>query len=168
MKTKDWLDTIMNAGLLCGTYMGKVSDAKSKKQLIDICFDANGINFLCEMQEKGVPLPYETICSEFAPFINGKYVAEYRNEKSHGYTSKLYCCYNEPEIKVDTTVCTILGYKGTVVVEKNNYAKIYIDKNCDVKIKLEDNAKANVEYWKGAKVEVVGDFERVKLTENGK
>ena len=168
MKTKDWLNTIINAGLLCGTYTGKVNDAKSKKQLIDICFDANGINFLCEMQEKGMPLPYETICSEFAPFINGRYVAEYRNEKSHGYTSKLYCCYNEPEIVVDTTVCTVLGCSGTIVVAKNNYAKIYIDVNCDVKIKLEDCAKANVEYWKGAKVEVVGDFERVKLTENGK
>lgn len=157
----------MNAGLLCGVYTDKVNDAKSKKQLIDICFDANGINFLCEMQEKGMPLPYETICREFAPFINGRYVAEYRNEKGHGYTSKLYCCYDEPEIVVDTTVCAILGYKGTIVVEKNNYAKIYIDKNCDVKIKLSEYAKANVEYWKGAKVEVLGNYERIKLTENG-
>lgn len=167
METRDWLNKIMNAGFLCGAYTNKVNDAKSKKQLIDVCFDANGINFLCEMQEKGVPLPYETICREFASYINGRYVAEYRNEKGHGYTSKLYCRYNEPEIVVDTTVCSILGYKGTIVVAKNNYAKIYIDKNCDVKIKLEEYAKANVEYWKGAKVEVLGNCERVKLTENG-
>lgn len=152
MKTKDWLHEITNAGLLCGSYIDKVNDAKSKKQLIDICFDANGINYLCEMQEKGLPLPYETICNEFAPFINGRYVAEYRNDKSHGYTSKLYCCYNEPEIFVDTTVCTILGYNGTIVVEKNNYAKIYIDKNCNVTITLEDGSRAIVEYWEGATV----------------
>ena len=168
MKTRDWLNTIMNEGLLCGAYTDKVNEAKSKKQLADICLDANGINFLCEMQEMGMPLPYETLCKEFAPFINGNYTAEFRNEKSHGYTSKMYCCYNEPEIFVDTTVCTILGYNGTIVVEKNNYAKIYIDKNCNVKIRLEDYAKANVEYWKGAKVEVVNNCERVRLTENGK
>lgn len=167
MKTKDWLHEITNAGLLCGSYIDKVNDAKSKKQLIDICFDANGINYLCEMQEKGMPLPYETITKEFASYINGRYVAEYRNEKGNGYTSTLYCCFSGEKINVDTTLCSVLGYTGRIVVTKNNFAKIYLDKNCDVQIQLQDGAKANVEYWKGAKVEVLGNYERVKLTENG-
>ena len=167
-KIEEWFALLNKKGLLCENYNCKIMSAHSKKQLMDIVLDANGSSYLPEMSSKGYGLPYELICSSFAPYINGRYVAEYRNDKSHGYTSKLYCCYDEPEIVVDTTVCTILGYKGTIVVEKNNYAKIYIDKNCDVKIRLEDYAKANVEYWKGAKVEVVNNCERVRLTENGK
>ena len=167
MKTKDWLHEIMNAGLLCGSYIDKVNDAKSKKQLMDIALDANGSSYLQEMSSKGYGLPYEFICSSFAPYINGRYVAEYRNEKGNGYTSTLYCCFSGEKINVDTTLCSVLGYTGRIVVTKNNFAKIYLDKNCDVQIQLQDGAKANVEYWKGAKVEVVGNYERVKLTENG-
>lgn len=164
----DWLNLLRENSLLCDDYSNKAKESKSKKQLVDLCFDANGSSFLPEMAAKGFELPYEFICNHFGSYINGRYIADYKNDNNHGYTSKMYCCYNEPEILVDTTVCTILGYKGTIVVEKNNYAKIYIDKNCDVKIRLQDYAKANVEYWKGAKVEVVNNCERVRLTENGK
>jgi hypothetical protein len=129
--------------------------------------DANGANFLMEMQEKGAPLPYETITTEFGAYINRRYIAEYKNEKGNGYTSCMYCCYDGCTINVDTTICTVLGYNGTINIVKNNYAYIVLDKNCDVKISLEDGAKAKVEYFNGAKVEVLGNDERVKLVKNG-
>lgn len=167
MKTKLWLEDIIEKGLLCGNYTDKVNDAKSKKMLFDLCCDANGCSYLCEMQAKGMPLPYEVITKEFGSYINSRYIAEYKNEKGNGYTSCMYCCYDGDTINVDTTICTVLGYAGVINVVKNNYAYIVLDKNCDVKISLEDGAKAKVEYWKGAKVEVLGNYERVNLIENG-
>lgn len=152
MKTTEWIENIIKNGALCGNYTDKVNDAKSKLQLFRLCCDANGANFLMEMQEKGLPLPYETITKEFASYINGRYIAEYKNEKGNGYTSKLYCCFDGNPIEVDTTLCSVLGYSGSIIVKKNNFAKIYLDKNCNVTIALEDGAKAIVEYWKGSTI----------------
>ena len=166
MKTTEWLQDIANKGLLCGNYTDKVNEAKSKKQLMQIVLDANGVNFLMEMQEKGMPLPYETITTEFGAYINGRYIAEYKNEKGNGYTSCLYCCHDKDNIFVDTTLCSVLGYTGRIVIAKNNFAKIYLDKNCDVQIELQDGARCIVEYWKGAKVEVLNMRDKVQLIEN--
>lgn len=152
MKTSEWLSNIIENGALCGNYTDKVNEAKSKLQLFRLCCDANGANFLIEMQEKGMPLPYETITKEFASYINGRYVAEYKNEKGNGYDSMLFCCFSGEKINVDTTLCSVLGYTGRIVVTKNNFAKIYLDKNCNVTIALEDGAKAIVEYWKGSTI----------------
>ena len=49
---------------------------------------------------------------------------------------------------------------------KNNFAKIYLDKNCDVQIQLQEGARAIVEYWQGAKVEVLNMHDKVQLIEN--
>lgn len=166
MKTTEWLNNIIENGALCGNYTDKVNEAKSKLQLFRLCCDANGANFLMEMQEKGMSLPYETITKEFASYINGRYIAEYKNEKGNGYTSCLYCCHDRETIFVDTTLCSILGYTGRIVIAKNNFAKIYLDKNCDVQIELQDGARAIVEYWKGAKVEVLNKHDKVQLIEN--
>lgn len=167
METRDWLNEIISKELMCDEYVNKVGDARSKKQLMDYVLDAKGSEWFQEMEAKGCGLSYEEITKSFASYINGRYVAEYRNEKGNGYTSTLYCCFSGEKINVDTTLCSVLGYTGRIVVTKNNFAKIYLDKNCDVQIQLQDGAKANVEYWKGAKVEVLGNYERVKLTENG-
>jgi hypothetical protein len=166
MKTTEWIENIIKNGALCGNYTDKVNEAKSKLQLFRLCCDANGTSFLMEMQEKGMPLPYETITKEFASYINGRYVAEYRNEKGNGYTSKMYCCFDEDTILVDTTLCSVLGYTGRIVIAKNNFAKIYLDKNCDVQIELQDGARGIIEYWKGAKVEVLNMHDKVQLIEN--
>lgn len=166
MKTIEWIENIIENGALCGNYTDKVNEAKSKLQLFRLCCDANGANFLMEMQAKGMPLPYETMTKEFASYINGRYIAEYRNEKGNGYTSCLYCCHDRETIFVDTTLCSVLGYTGRIVVAKNNFAKIYLDKNCDVQIELQDGARSIVEYWKGAKVEVLNMHDKVQLIEN--
>jgi hypothetical protein len=166
MKTTEWIENIIKNGALCGNYTDKVNDAKSKLQLFRLCCDANGANFLMEMQEKGMELPYETICKEFASYINGRYIAEYKNEKGNGYTSCLYCCSDRETIFVDTTLCSVLGYVGRIVIAKNNFAKIYLDKNCDVQIELQEGSRAIVEYWKGANVEVLNMHDKVQLIEN--
>lgn len=166
MKTTEWIENIIENGALCGNYTDKVNDAKSKLQLFRLCCDANGANFLMEMQEKGMELPYEVITTDFASYINGRYIAEYRNEKGNGYSSCLYCCHDRDNIFVDTTLCSVLGYIGRIVIAKNNFAKIYLDKNCDVQIELQDGSRAIIEYWKGAKVEVLNMHDKVQLIEN--
>ena len=47
MKTLDWLNNeIIGNGLLCAEYTERVRNAKSKKQLFDVCADANGVSFI--------------------------------------------------------------------------------------------------------------------------
>jgi hypothetical protein len=165
-KIEDWFALLNEKGLLCENYNSKAMSAHSKKQLMDIVLDANGSSYLQEISAKGYGLPYEFICSSFASYINGRYVAEYKNEKGNGYTSKMYCCFDEDTILVDTTLCSVLGYTGRIVIAKNNFAKIYLDKNCDVQIELQDGARGIIEYWKGAKVEVLNMHDKVQLIEN--
>lgn len=166
MDFKEWINKVIDSGALCANYTDKVNDAKSKRELMQIVLDPNGVSYLMKMQSQGLALPYETIVKTFGSYINGRYVAEYKNEKGNGYTSKIYCCFDEDTILVDTTLCSILGYKGTIVIDKNNFPKIYLDKNCDVKIVLGDGIRAIVEYWKGAKVVVMGNYDKVELIEN--
>jgi hypothetical protein len=162
----DWFALLNEKGLLCENYNSKAMSAHSKKQLMDIVLDANGSSYLQEISAKGYGLPYEFICSSFVSYINGRYVAEYKNEKGNGYNSMLFCCFSGEKINVNTTLCSVLGYTGRIVVTKNNFAKIYLDKNCDVQIELQDGARCIVEYWKGAKVEVLNMHDKVQLIEN--
>ena len=81
MKFKEWLNKVIETGNLCSSYKDKALDAKSKKALIDLCLDSNGVSYLMEMESKGISLSYETILSEFKSYLNGRYIAEYKNEK---------------------------------------------------------------------------------------
>ena len=163
---QNWLNEIISKDLMCDEYVGKVNDVRSKKQLMDYVLDAKGSEWFQEMQAKGCGLPYEDITKSFASYINGRYVAEYKNEKGNGYNSVLFCCFSGEKINVNTTLCSVLGYTGRIVIAKNNFAKIYLDKNCDVQIELQEGSRAIVEYWKGAKVEVLNMHDKVQLIEN--
>jgi hypothetical protein len=67
---KEWIEDIMQRGLLCKEYTEKVIHAKSKKQIMDIVLDVNGASYLLELSAKGFALPYETIRNEFGAYIN--------------------------------------------------------------------------------------------------
>lgn len=162
MKFKEWIENIIDSGYICGEYADKAIAASSKKKIMDIVLDVNGSSFLQEMKAKGAALPYETIEREFSAFINGRYVAEFRNEKGNGYTSKMYCQHQEP-ILVDTTLCSILGCKCDVVIKKNNFAQLYVDSESEIRIILEEGAQVLVDIWKGAQVST-NDEKRTKVT----
>lgn len=148
----DWIKEISDSGLLCSEYKGKVDDAKSNKQLVDIVMDANGMSFLPEMSSKGIPLSYDLITTRFAPFINGKYIGHIKNDKGHEYTSAIYCRYDGDINDADTTLLTILDSCCTVNIAQNSYIHIYIDGNSTVQVHCPESSHAIVEYWKGAKV----------------
>lgn len=163
MKFEDWIKQVISSGNLCNGYEDKVSRAASRKQLIDIVCDANGISYLCEMNSAGYPLPYEVICNEFKYYINGKYKAEFVNEKGNGYTSSIYCCYNG-ELEIDTTLICLLGCNITnLKIKENGFARIYMDKNCIIDMEVPPTSLCIVEVWgdsqvywnEGAKVELI-------------
>lgn len=152
MTFDEWVNTAIESGCMCEGYSNMVSSAKSKLQMMRIVLDANGIGYLQEMQENGHSLPYETILSEFKRYINGNYIAEFRNERGSGYTSTMYCCYSDGNrIDVVTTLATFLGCSNVELhIAENNFAHIYLDKNCDVSIHCPISARCIVDYWDGA------------------
>lgn len=166
MKFKEWITKIIESGNLCEAYTNKVEQALSKKRIVDIVLDANGVSFLPEMQNKGISLPYETITSEFNSYINGNYKAEFSKGDRIFYTSRLYCCYQE-EVLIDSTVTTLLGCKCDITIEDYDFVKIYLDSNCDVRINCPKNARCLVEYWGKAKIEIVNsEYSNVAITQN--
>lgn len=168
MSFNEWIKKVIETGNLCGGYTDKVHEAKSKKKLMDVCLDSNGASWLPEMQAKGMPLPYETILKEFGSYINGRYKAEFKNEKGHGYTSSIYCCYAEDECLIDTTLTTMLCCNTDVYIRENDFVKIYADKNCELHISCPDSSRCIVEYWEGAKIVVHrGVVEKIKHTKEG-
>lgn len=168
MKTTQWLNGLMEEGLVCERYKSKVSGALSKKQLMDTFLDANGIPFLCEMDNSGHPLPYEVILSEFKSYVNGRYVSSH-GESGKEYTSSFYCCYSEgTSVEITTTQTLFLGCSLDVYIRENDYVRIYLDKGSDVRIHCPNSARCIVERWGNAKVSVYGAVGNVRISDMDK
>lgn len=167
MKYQDWLNTLLDKRLICEHYTPKVESAGSKAQLMRLFLDANGVPFFCEMASKGYAMPYETLLNDFPRFVNGNYIAEYKNEKGNGYTSCFYCCYTEEDsVTISTTQTLFLGCKLDIYIKPNDFVQIYADRNCELNIHCPKSARCLVNYWKGAKISVADmSLSNVKLTE---
>ena len=109
---------------LCEEYTDKWTAAKSKKQLLDVALDANGLSYVANAVAKGY-LTAGYICSAFAPFINGKYVRD-----KDGYTSALYCSDGKEncvaEINATTTALLAIDFIGTINIPKNRICEIHL------------------------------------------
>ena len=163
MVFEDWINNIIGKGLLCKEYTDKLVQAHSKLKIMDIVLDANGVSWLPEMDSKGYPLPYDTILREFKSYINGNYIAEFKNEQGGGYTSSLYCCYSESDtVDVTSTLAVFLGCSGTKIqVRENSVTHLYIDKNCDVSVFCPDSSHVYIDCWPNANVKVSGNVNNV-------
>lgn len=167
MKTLDWLkNEILANGLLCEEYAERVRKAKSKKQLFEICSDANGVAFLPEMRAKGYPLPYDTIWEDFERYINGRYKPKFESPITGGtYTSAIYCqCNDRKDIVVDTTAACFLQCDNEVWVHPLHMAKICVDANCHLKIHCPQSSSLVVYYWGDeSTIEIVEGWNKVTL-----
>ena len=166
MDFENWISNIIESGNLCSGYTDKVLKAQSKLQIVRTVLDANGCSWLQEMDKKGMPLPYSVILSEFKNYINGNYIAEFRNERGSGYSSAIYCCFSDGNrIDVTTTLLTMLGCGSGVElhIAENNFCHIYLDRNCDVKIFCPESARVIVDMWDGATCSVHGNKEKVLI-----
>ena len=153
MDFNTWLHKVIETQNLCNEYKDKALHATSKVQLMRLAMDANGASYLCEMQAKGIPLSYDVIINKFGSYINGRYIAEFKNERSNGYTSSIYCHFSDPNrIDVQTTLCTLLACKSDVYIGDNDFVRLYVDSNCELSIHCPISSRCIVEYWGDAKI----------------
>lgn len=105
---------------LCGEYKKKWDSCASKKELIDLVLDSNGVEFLADAITFGWGCSQEFLLNEFADFINGKY-----QRKKDGYTSELYV---EPHGKIElrSTLTVIAGGRASVIVPPNFFGRVYV------------------------------------------
>lgn len=96
---------------------------KSKKQLIDLALSIRGIEYIAKAISEGWGIDADTICREFATFINGKYVRD-----KDGYTSALWCSFKEEspaEIYAEQTALLVIGFIGNIYIPKNRICEIH-------------------------------------------
>lgn len=99
-------------GGLCDRYSQLWQSAHSKRQLMDIALDANGVSFVAEAVADGSFLTEEYIAKEFEHFLNGQYV----RKNGQGYTSALYLGKND--ITIQYALNLIIGCKGTLFITR--------------------------------------------------
>lgn len=128
---------------LCEEYTDKWTSAKSKKQLIDIALDANGLSFVANAVAKGY-LTAEYICEAFAPFNNGKYVRD-----KDGYTSALYCGEDTNEISATETALLVIDFVGDIYIPENRICEIHL---VNSKCYIVSKGKANVYTYGDTKI----------------
>lgn len=169
MKSLEWIHGLMDNGLLCKTYISKVLRACSKKQLYEICSDANGISYLCEMRDKGYALDYKIIKEEYKNYINGAYKPTF-GEGEVKYSTAIYCEYNSPKgITIDTTCTCLLGCKTDIYTTNGMCAQLFVDSNCDITIHADyEMLNIVVNVWGDARVSVIGNKDKVSIKYNGK
>jgi hypothetical protein len=96
---------------LCAEYTAKVDNAQSKKQVVDIAFDANGISWLCDSIAKGWGLSPDYISEHYTNFLNGLYVYH-----GNGYTSAMYC--QVPTVRVCTTLACVIDCQSEIHADR--------------------------------------------------
>ena len=162
---KEWISLLCDNNLLCDAYKNKFERSHTKSSIMNLCLDANGISFLCEMSYKGYELPYDVIKREFGRYINGAYVSSHVNEVSHvSYTGSIYCCYKD-DIHVNTTCVSLLGCECDVYVDEYDYVRIYIDKNSIIRVHCPKSATCQIVTYGGVS-EDVNKFSNVVITKN--
>lgn len=150
----DWINKkIIGNGLLCEEYTERVRNAKSRKELFEICCDANGLKFIPEMANNGHPLPYDVILDEFKNFINGKYVATIKSSNGDSYTSAIYC-KEELDLNVETTGLCLLGCRGTLHLKTHDFAYIVVDGKSHIKIDVPNGAEVKIIAYGDATIDV--------------
>lgn len=142
----DWVKEIMGSGNLCEGYSERLERAASNKQIMDIVLTSNGCSYLMETDSKGITLPYDVICSRFKYYINGRYKAEFANDKGNGYSTEMYCCFNG-NVLAETTLLCLLGCDVTLTIKENDFVKVYCDKNTKLILDVPESSRIIIEYW---------------------
>lgn len=163
MTVREWIDGVSRSGGVCRPYMRKISAVETREDMFRVLCDANGGSWLFDMHAKGVLLPIDSFCKEFANYLNGKRVMEY----PQGYTSKFYCRSTEVDIDADTTLVYLLECKSMeVYVPKNKYPSIILSSKSTADVVLGEGSRANIELYGDARANLVGDQSRVRITKH--
>lgn len=127
---------------LCRDYSERWDSCRSLREMIDLACGPDGLMFLAKCCTDGYGPSEGWIADNFRGFINGRYTSVL-----HGgggtFTSRLYCSH-EGDIAVDTTLCGVIGCRGTVHVARNNICRIYADASSELVIDCPHGAVAIV------------------------
>lgn len=162
MTVREWIDGVSRSGGVCRSYMRRLEAAEGKPGLFRVLCDANGGRWLFERHAKGFFVPVDEFMAEFGSYVNGRHVNNY----PQGYSSKMYCRY-EGEVTADTTLLYMLECRDMEVeVPRNAYPSVILSDGSRCKITLWEEARANVELYGNAVVNVIGDASRVRITKH--
>lgn len=163
MKIKDWIEGVSRSGMVCTDYMRKISAVETREDMFRVLCDANGGQWLFDIHAKGVALPIDDFCKEFANYLNGKRLMEY----PQGYTSKFYCRPTEVDIDADTTLLYLLECMDMeVYVPKNKYPSVILSAKSTADVVLGDGARVNIELYGDASINLIGDTTRVRINKH--
>lgn len=130
---------------LCKEYRDKWDRAKSKKDLIDIALDANGIEYMAEMLSGEWGLTPEYICEEFAEYINGAYT-----RGKDGYKTAMYVKY-EGEIIASCTAYLIVSCDVDIKIPENCVCRIFVCADSNVIVDCEGDCEV---YYYGRRTQI--------------
>jgi hypothetical protein len=107
---KDFFKMARRLGL-CREYTAKWASCKTKRQLMDVALDANGLPWVAGSIADGWGLSQDYIEKEFFGFLNGRYVHD-----NNGYTSAIYV--NTAFVPVHTTAALVIGCHGEIHTDR--------------------------------------------------
>lgn len=122
MSNNELLNMKRNALMLglCGEYKMEWDACTSKKELIDLVLDSNGVEFLADAITFGWGCSQEFLLKEFSGFINGKY-----QRKKDGYTSELYVHHNDMVV-LRSTITLVVGGETDIIIPDDFIGNLYI------------------------------------------
>jgi len=163
MQIRDWIESVSRSGMVCTDYMRKISAVETREDMFRVLCDANGGQWLFDMHAKGVTLPIDDFCKEFVNYLNGKRVMEY----PQGYTSAFYCRQKGTDMEADTTLLYLLECTDMDIhIPKNMYPSIILSSGSSANVVLGDSAKVNIELYGDARVNLIGDMSRARITKH--
>lgn len=115
----DFIATAKANGL-CEQYAARIANARSKRQLVDIALDENGVEWLAQCLHEGWGIDSRYIAEHFAAFNCGKYVWQ-----KYLLTSAMFVMPQATEIEISTTQALIAGFNGVVKIPENTCCVIY-------------------------------------------
>lgn len=117
---------------LCEKYRHKWDSCTTKRQLIDLALDSNGVEFMADSIAFGWGLGKDYLVKVFADFINGAYVRD-----KDGYTSEFY-----------------VGARGVIELRSTLLLVAYCD---GLEIKIPKGSAGRVYVCGGSKIRIEND-----------
>lgn len=121
---------------LCGQYKSKWDGCKTKRELVNMALDSNGIEFMADSIAFGWGLGKEYLQREFGEFMNGFYQC-----REKGYTSEMYIGAHGV-LSVKSTLL-LVGYCDDLEIEipEHSVCRIYVCGGSRVRIENKGNVE---------------------------
>ena len=154
MRLNDIIQTAIDSGKVCDHYLSSLREASSLKDVMDILMDVNGLDWLSRNSVIDSLDLRDELYNLCPKFINGRYIAEFKNDSGNGYTSALFVGPRKfgewkdeddyMEIEAKSTILCLLRVHGQVAIPQNAFVEIHADHDTSVMVRLEKDAKCIV------------------------